>query len=223
LCTPGGRRGALNVYAFAEPSEHVIALVPRLADQVTIALANAELYESAHHLAVHLQRALETRGVIEQAKGVLIARQGCSDEQAFDILRRASQRLNRKLRDVAADLVSQVQAHDAPRGQVPSATASSAKPLDEMARAESASRAAALEARARARAEHERERAIRARAAGDPIQRAEAETHEQARAVHERAAALQRQHQAEMATDRRGHTDTRVNGSNAEPPLTPSP
>lgn len=56
-----------------------------------------------------LQHALETRGVIEQAKGVLIAREGCDAEAAFDILRRASQRENRKVAVIAAEIVSRAQ------------------------------------------------------------------------------------------------------------------
>lgn len=109
LATPTGQQGVLNVYAFAPLSEETQALIPLLVDQVVVALSNAELYEGARTLASHLEKALESRGVIEQAKGVLIARQRCSDEEAFDILRRASQRLNRKLRDVAAELVAHVQ------------------------------------------------------------------------------------------------------------------
>ena len=109
LASPGGQRGSLNVYAFAEVSGETRGLIPLLVDHVVVALTNAELYEGAHSLAGHLQKALESRGVIEQAKGVLIARQRCTDEEAFDILRRASQRLNRKLRDVAAELVAHVQ------------------------------------------------------------------------------------------------------------------
>ncbi len=52
---------------------------------------------------------MASRATIEQAKGVLMARGGISPEQAFDILVRASQRENRKLRDVASDLVERVQ------------------------------------------------------------------------------------------------------------------
>ncbi len=43
--------------------------------------------------------------MIEQAKGVLLARAGCSLDEAFDLLRVASQNQNRKLRDVAAEVV----------------------------------------------------------------------------------------------------------------------
>jgi AmiR/NasT family two-component response regulator len=43
--------------------------------------------------------------VIEQAKGIIIARQGCGPDESFDVLRRISQRTNVKLRDVAAQIV----------------------------------------------------------------------------------------------------------------------
>ena len=42
---------------------------------------------------------------IEQAKGILISEQGYSDDEAFDVLKTASMRENRKLRDIAAELV----------------------------------------------------------------------------------------------------------------------
>jgi GAF domain-containing protein len=111
---PGHRTGSITVFAFVALGREARQLLPLLADQVTTAVANTELYESSQLLAVHLERALESRGVIERAKGVLIARQGCDSDQAFDILRRASQRLNRKLRDIALDLVA-----NAATGQVP--------------------------------------------------------------------------------------------------------
>jgi AmiR/NasT family two-component response regulator len=53
---------------------------------------------------------LESLPAIEQAKGVLIAEQGYSDEEAFDVLRVASMRENRKVRDLAADLVHRARA-----------------------------------------------------------------------------------------------------------------
>jgi hypothetical protein len=52
-----------------------------------------------------LQARLDTLPVIEQAKGVLMAQAGCQPDEAFDILRRASQRTNVKVRDLAADIV----------------------------------------------------------------------------------------------------------------------
>jgi AmiR/NasT family two-component response regulator len=44
--------------------------------------------------------------VIEQAKGILMAQYGWPEEQAFDALRRASQRENMKVRDLAASIVA---------------------------------------------------------------------------------------------------------------------
>ena len=53
----------------------------------------------------NLRGKLATLPEIEQAKGILISRAGYSDDEAFDVLRDASMRQNRKLRDIAADLV----------------------------------------------------------------------------------------------------------------------
>jgi AmiR/NasT family two-component response regulator len=53
--------------------------------------------------------AMDSRAIIEQAKGVLMAQQGVDAEQAFEILRGASQRANRKLRDIAAGVVASTQ------------------------------------------------------------------------------------------------------------------
>lgn len=53
-----------------------------------------------------LQARLASMPVIEQAKGIIMAQQGWSEDQAFDALRRASQRENVKVRDLAASIVS---------------------------------------------------------------------------------------------------------------------
>lgn len=66
-----------------------------------------------------LQQALETRTVIGQAQGILMARQHIDAAAAFDVLRRASQRSNRKLRDIAADLVAGVGRQLPPRCEQP--------------------------------------------------------------------------------------------------------
>ena len=76
---------------------------------IGIAAASALRYDEALTLAAQLENALASRGVIEQAKGILMAAQRCSAEEAFDLLRRASQRENRKLRDIATHMVERVQ------------------------------------------------------------------------------------------------------------------
>ena len=187
ISTTSGRTGALNVYAFRELTDVEHSLIPHLADQVAVALDNLDLYESAHTLAGHLERALESRGVIEQAKGILMAQQGCDGDEAFDILRRASQRMNRKLRDVASDLVAQVGTNPARRAPQ--------EATRDVEREASIARAAQVQDRAQARHEEERHRAEDARGAGRQGSTAMAA---QATDVHQRAAALQRRHQAEL-------------------------
>jgi AmiR/NasT family two-component response regulator len=63
------------------------------------------LYRSAQDRADSLQTALETRGVIDQAKGILMDRHKLTADQAFQVLAQMSMKTNRKLREVADDLV----------------------------------------------------------------------------------------------------------------------
>lgn len=55
----------------------------------------------------NLQRALETRQLIGIAQGIIIARGNCGPEKAFEVLSRASQRQNRKVVDLARQIVAQ--------------------------------------------------------------------------------------------------------------------
>ena len=80
-----------------------------------------------------LRRAMASRGVIEQAKGVLAERLGCSPEEAFTHLSNTSQRSNVRLADVAASLLASM-ATEAPVGpsaspEIPDAAPSSDRPL----------------------------------------------------------------------------------------------
>lgn len=82
-------------------------------------LSNCRAYREARAQADNLARALESRPIIEQAKGIIMSFQGCDADAAFDILRRASQRQNRRLRLVAQEIVdkaarSRQAAHTAP-------------------------------------------------------------------------------------------------------------
>jgi AmiR/NasT family two-component response regulator len=56
-----------------------------------------------------LRKALSTRPVIDQAKGVLMAKHGCTPDEAFEMLTDASQRANVKVREIAARIVSTMQ------------------------------------------------------------------------------------------------------------------
>ena len=104
----GQSRGALNVYVFHEGSidDRARRLVGLLAEQAAAALANAQLYQHSEELARNLAIAMESRAAIEQAKGVIMAQRGCSPDDAFDRLRRVSQRANIKVRDLANQVVA---------------------------------------------------------------------------------------------------------------------
>ena len=99
--------GALNLYARYPGAFGVVdrAKAVILASLAGFALSTARTHEDEERLVENLHTALATREVIGQAQGILMERERISPGQAFDVLRRASQHLNRKLRDVAQDLV----------------------------------------------------------------------------------------------------------------------
>lgn len=99
--------GALNLYASYPGAFGVLdrARGVLLASLAGIALASARSHQDEQLQTEHLRIALQTRALIGQAQGILIERERITADQAFDILRRASQHLNRKLREVAQDLV----------------------------------------------------------------------------------------------------------------------
>jgi GAF domain-containing protein len=76
------------------------------------AIANMHLYEASKTLVEQMQVAAQSRAVIDQARGILMAQHGCTADEAFALLRTTSQRANRKIRDIAAEIVAQ-----ASRGQ----------------------------------------------------------------------------------------------------------
>jgi AmiR/NasT family two-component response regulator len=70
----------------------------------SVGAGRMELEECQEQLD-NLRGKLQTLPDIEQAKGILIGREGYSDDEAFAALRDASMRQNRKVRDIAADVV----------------------------------------------------------------------------------------------------------------------
>ena len=75
------------------------------------------LHDSA---SARLLARLDSMPVVEQAKGILMAQNRCGPDEAFDLLRRASQRANVKVSVLAARMVEQVAAPE-PGGNPPSA------------------------------------------------------------------------------------------------------
>jgi GAF domain-containing protein len=109
----GNSIGALNNYstepaAFASPASLEAGL--EVAEVVAVAVANADAHWQLGEQARNMRIAMDSRAVIEQAKGVLMAQRRVDAEQAFEILREASQRYNRKLRDIAQGIVDGTQA-----------------------------------------------------------------------------------------------------------------
>jgi len=88
--------GALNLYSRRDGAfdEEAGAIGSVFAAHAAVALTTAQHEEQ-------LEQAIASRDVIGQAKGILMAREGVTADQAFDMLTRASQRLNVKLRDLA--------------------------------------------------------------------------------------------------------------------------
>ena len=60
------------------------------------------------HQAIHLQRAVDSRDLIGQAKGILMERFSLDDEGAFEMLVKSSQDTNLKVTEVARWLTSDV-------------------------------------------------------------------------------------------------------------------
>ena len=102
-----GTLGALSLYACYPQAFGVIdrARGLLLASMASFASSAARAHADEERRAENLQAALVTRELIGQAQGILIERERISADQAFHVLRQASQHLNIKLREVAQDLV----------------------------------------------------------------------------------------------------------------------
>ncbi|MEU5563264.1 GAF and ANTAR domain-containing protein [Micromonospora musae] len=106
----GETLGALNLYA-TEPTAFDATARRRavaFAEQSTAALT--VILRQTEQALVHQQLtdAMASRSVIDQALGVVMGQQRCTATEAFALLRQASQHRNRKLRDVAAEIIKQV-------------------------------------------------------------------------------------------------------------------
>ncbi|HSL58330.1 MAG TPA: GAF and ANTAR domain-containing protein [Acidimicrobiales bacterium] len=99
--------GVLNLFLAAPgaltPDDAVVAQA--LADTATIAILQHRTVASAELTASQLQTALESRVLIEQAKGIIAERRHLDMEQAFGILRRHARSHHLRLHDVARQVV----------------------------------------------------------------------------------------------------------------------
>jgi GAF domain-containing protein len=112
-----GMAGALNIYAreahaFDEDSR---SAAQEFVPYAAVAVSNMQAYQDARSMADNLQIALESRAVIDQAKGILMERHKLTADRAFQVLARISMQNNLKLRAVAEELVMTGQLPGTPR------------------------------------------------------------------------------------------------------------
>ena len=103
----GAVLGALNLFhnETGEMWQDDIEAAQALADVATIAVLQHRAALEAQVLTDQLNRALNTRIMIEQAKGMVAEREGLSMEEAFATLRGYARNHNLRLADVARDLI----------------------------------------------------------------------------------------------------------------------
>jgi len=100
--------GALNLYS-REPrqwSDGDIAVAGVLADVATSYVVNASKLRQQEQLTEQLQQALESRVVIEQAKGITAYKNAVTIDQAYQLMRRHARNNNASLRVVAEAIVA---------------------------------------------------------------------------------------------------------------------
>lgn len=102
--------GALNLFSDSAAAfdDDTIEVATVFATTASVVLSNAKAYWETYELSQQMAQAMQSRAVIEQAKGILMARSGHTDAEAFRALTSASQRSNRKVRDIAAEIVAHV-------------------------------------------------------------------------------------------------------------------
>jgi hypothetical protein len=102
-------KGALNLYSRDVGNFSDMSVVSQLfAHQAAIALDYAREVEN-------LQEAVKTRQAVGRAVGIVMERYGLNEERAFAFLARVSQTRNVKLRQVAAEMVSDAETRAAGR------------------------------------------------------------------------------------------------------------
>ncbi|MCW2856529.1 MAG: hypothetical protein JWR52_2144 [Marmoricola sp.] len=100
--------GAMNLFCTDRMTldDDDLALAQALADVATIGLLQERAVHESDLLAEQLQSALNSRILIEQAKGVLHGRTSVSVDDAFRVLREHSRRHQTPLRDVSAQVIA---------------------------------------------------------------------------------------------------------------------
>jgi GAF domain-containing protein len=102
--------GGVNIYCAddAPITPEFVQHAEVFASYAAVAVNNVTRYADVADEAANMRAAMASRAVIEQGKGIIMARDHCTAEEAFDILRRISQQQNVKLRELAQALVDSV-------------------------------------------------------------------------------------------------------------------
>lgn len=110
LMVDGYPVGALNLYTTAthEFDGAEVAHASAFAAQAAIALTIVLRHADQVALEDQLRETLATRAVIDQALGIVMGQRGCTASDAFAVLREASQHRNRKLHEIAAELIETI-------------------------------------------------------------------------------------------------------------------
>jgi GAF domain-containing protein len=116
LVAGGDGLGTLNIYChrefgFSAADER---LAVSLGSCASVAIANARGYWRVARRASQLEQALASRGAVDQAAGILIARHRCSAEHARHLLEAAAKRNRLTLAEVASDLVRRTSGREPP-------------------------------------------------------------------------------------------------------------
>lgn len=110
LTVDGQVAAVLNLYARSahafdeQDRQHAMVLAAQCSAALTVILRQAD----QALLRGQLAEAMDARSVIDQALGIVMAQQHCTATEAFELLRRASSSRNRRLREIAADLINSV-------------------------------------------------------------------------------------------------------------------
>ncbi|MEU7422970.1 GAF and ANTAR domain-containing protein [Streptomyces sp. NPDC040750] len=100
--------GALNLYAGPPDAFAAVDLraLRSLAAQATGAIALAQRLADTRAFAEQMRTAMQSRSVIDQALGIIMGQRRCTADEAFGILRSASQHRNLKLRELCVELIT---------------------------------------------------------------------------------------------------------------------
>ena len=83
-----------------------MATVEAFAAQAAVVVANTAPFDELRRANDQLTEGIRSRETVGLAKGILMRQETCSETEAFRILVAASQRLNRKVRDVGRDVIA---------------------------------------------------------------------------------------------------------------------